>query len=77
MKEIHGFMEFTDGKKIGFALYPEIAPETVKNFVDLAESGFYDGLCMHRVIPDFMIQGGGMTFSGNKLRQKNAPRTIR
>ena len=39
-------------------LYPEIAPETVKNFVDLVKKGFYDGLIFHRVIPGFMIQGG-------------------
>lgn len=39
-------------------LYPEIAPDTVSNFVTLANSGFYDGLTFHRVIPEFMIQGG-------------------
>ena len=39
-------------------LYPEIAPQTVANFISLANSGFYDGLIFHRVIPGFMIQGG-------------------
>ncbi|MDD2648731.1 MAG: peptidylprolyl isomerase [Eubacteriales bacterium] len=39
-------------------LYPEIAPESVGNFVELANKGFYDGLIFHRVIPGFMIQGG-------------------
>lgn len=39
-------------------LYPEIAPESVKNFVSLIQAGFYDGLTFHRVIPGFMIQGG-------------------
>lgn len=39
-------------------LYPDIAPNTVKNFVDLINRGFYDGLIFHRVIPGFMIQGG-------------------
>ena len=39
-------------------LYPEIAPNTVANFVSLVQSGFYDGLIFHRVIPGFMIQGG-------------------
>ena len=39
-------------------LYPEIAPNTVANFVNLVQSGFYDGLIFHRVIPGFMIQGG-------------------
>lgn len=44
--------------KIVFKLLPEIAPETVRNFAKLAESGFYDGTLFHRVIPGFMIQGG-------------------
>ena len=44
--------------KIVFKLLPEIAPETVRNFANLAESGFYDGSLFHRVIPNFMIQGG-------------------
>lgn len=39
-------------------LYPDIAPQSVGNFIELANSGFYDGLCFHRVIPGFMIQGG-------------------
>ena len=39
-------------------LYPEIAPNTVKNFVSLVKKGFYDGTIFHRVIPGFMIQGG-------------------
>lgn len=39
-------------------LYPEVAPNTVANFISLAEDGFYDGLIFHRVIPGFMIQGG-------------------
>ncbi len=38
--------------------YEQDAPKTVKNFIDLAEKGFYDGLTFHRVIPDFVIQGG-------------------
>ena len=41
-------------------LYPEVAPITVKNFVGLIQDHFYDGLIFHRVIPGFMIQGGGM-----------------
>lgn len=39
-------------------LYPEIAPNTVRNFIDLINKGFYDGIIFHRVIPGFMIQGG-------------------
>ncbi|MCE5235037.1 MAG: peptidylprolyl isomerase [Eubacteriales bacterium] len=43
---------------IELELYPDLAPETVKNFVSLARAGFYDGLIFHRVIPGFMVQGG-------------------
>ncbi|HPN40956.1 MAG TPA: peptidylprolyl isomerase [Candidatus Cloacimonadota bacterium] len=50
-------METTYGN-IELELWPDIAPKTVKNFVDLAAKGFYNGLYFHRVIPDFMIQGG-------------------
>jgi len=42
-------------------LYPDKAPETVKNFLSYVDSGFYDGTIFHRVIPNFMIQGGGFT----------------
>lgn len=47
-----------DGKEIEVELYPKTAPNTVANFVSLVEKGYYDGLIFHRVIPDFMIQGG-------------------
>ena len=47
-----------DGAVMKAELYPDIAPETVKNFIDLAGKGFYNGLIFHRVIPGFMIQGG-------------------
>ncbi len=47
-----------DGSVITLELYPEVAPESVKNFIFLANSGFYDGLIFHRVIMGFMIQGG-------------------
>ncbi len=48
----------TDRGPIKVELYPDKAPLTVANFVNLAPRGFYDGLSFHRVIPDFMIQGG-------------------
>ncbi len=48
----------TDGGVIQLELYPSVAPNTVANFVNLIQSGFYDGLTFHRVIPGFMIQGG-------------------
>ena len=51
-------IEMQDGQKIVIELYPEIAPNTVYNFISLANKGFYDGLIFHRVIPGFMVQGG-------------------
>ena len=51
-------IEMENGGVIKAELYPEIAPNTVANFVTLVESGFYDGVIFHRVIPGFMIQGG-------------------
>ncbi|MBQ1242069.1 MAG: peptidylprolyl isomerase, partial [Oscillospiraceae bacterium] len=47
-----------DGAVMRGELYPEIAPNTVRNFISLANSEYYDGLIFHRVIPGFMIQGG-------------------
>ena len=51
-------IEMENGSKILIELYPEIAPNTVNNFIDLINKGFYDGTIFHRVIPGFMIQGG-------------------
>ena len=51
-------IEMENGDKMTGELYPEVAPATVQNFIDLAQKGFYDGLIFHRVIPGFMIQGG-------------------
>ena len=47
-----------DDSQIILELYPEVAPESVKNFISLVEKGFYNGLTFHRIIPGFMIQGG-------------------
>nr|WP_260471869.1 peptidylprolyl isomerase [Bacillus sp. HMF5848] len=47
-----------NGKQIVMELYPDIAPNTVNNFISLINKGFYDGVIFHRVIPGFMIQGG-------------------
>ena len=82
-------IEMENGGVIKAELYPEIAPNTVANFVSLVESGFYDGLIFHRVIPGFMIQGGdpkgtgmggpGYTIKGefarNGFRQNNLRHT--
>ena len=64
-------METSKGT-INLDLFSEDAPNTVKNFVDLSKKGFYDGLNFHRVIPNFMVQGGcpdgnGMGGPGYKI----------
>ena len=51
-------IEMDNGGIITAELYPDVAPQSVYNFISLANSGFYDGLIFHRVIPGFMIQGG-------------------
>lgn len=51
-------MTLENGGEVEMELYPNIAPNTVNNFISLVTDGFYDGLIFHRVIPDFMIQGG-------------------
>ena len=79
-------IEMENGDVMRGELYPEIAPETVANFVKLVEDGFYDGLIFHRVIPGFMIQGGcpngtgmggpGYTIKGEFL-QNGFPNTLK
>ena len=54
----------TEKGEIHLELYPQHAPKTVNNFVFLAENGFYDGITFHRVIENFMIQGGDPTGTG-------------
>lgn len=51
-------IELANGKTIKVELYPDVAPISVENFLNLVKDGFYDGLIFHRVIPGFMIQGG-------------------
>ena len=79
-----------DGAVMKGELYPDKAPNTVSNFIELANGGFYDGLIFHRVIPGFMIQGGcpngnGMggpgyeingEFSANGFRQNDLKHTL-
>ena len=55
---IKGKIELESGSVMAFELYPDIAPKSVANFVKLAESGFYNGLTFHRIVPGFVIQGG-------------------
>ena len=51
-------IEMENGDVMKLELYPDTAPQSVRNFVHLVQQGFYDGLIFHRVIPGFMIQGG-------------------
>jgi peptidyl-prolyl cis-trans isomerase B (cyclophilin B) len=64
MKDIRIIVK-TDKGDIEGVLYPGKAPVTVANFLNLAKRGYYDGLKFHRVIPDFMIQGGDPTGTGS------------
>ena len=57
MKQI-GVITLEKGGEIRLEFYPEDAPKTVENFVTLAKKGFYNGLNFHRVVPDFVVQGG-------------------
>lgn len=57
-------IEMENGGKMTLELYPETAPITVANFVKLAKSGYYGGIIFHRVIKNFMIQGGDPTGTG-------------
>jgi cyclophilin family peptidyl-prolyl cis-trans isomerase len=54
----------TNRGELGIELYDDAAPKTVENFVKLSRDGFYDGVVFHRVIQDFMIQGGDPTGTG-------------
>ncbi len=58
-------MEVENYGTVKIELYPDYAPETVANFIALANNGFYDGLTFHRTIPDFMIQGGDPNGDGS------------
>lgn len=58
MNVINGKITMENGDIMEFEMYPDIAPKTVQNFVDLINKHFYDGLIFHRIIKGFMIQGG-------------------
>lgn len=58
MQNPQATLTMNTGKQIIIELYPDVAPNTVNNFISLANKGFYDGLIFHRVIRGFMIQGG-------------------
>ena len=64
MAELQAVIKTTKGD-IELSLFPEEAPMTVANFVNLSSRGYYDGIVFHRVIPNFMIQGGDPTGTGS------------
>ncbi|MEG0277232.1 MAG: peptidylprolyl isomerase [Coprobacillus sp.] len=70
MENIKFEIEMENGKVMKGELYPEVAPITVENFVKLIKDQFFDGLIFHRVIPGFMIQGGGYSVD---MQQKECP----
>ncbi len=57
-------LEISELGDIEIELYPDVAPNTVGNFISLVEEGYYDGIIFHRVIPGFMVQGGDPTGTG-------------
>ena len=63
--------EMENGDIMKAELYPEIAPNTVKNFVSLVKKGFYDGLTFHRIMDGFMIQGGDPNGDGTGGSEEN------
>ena len=75
-------IEMEDGGVIKAELYPDVAPNSVNNFISLVKQGFYDGLIFHRVIPGFMIQGGcpqgtGMGGPGYSIRGEFAQNGVK
>ncbi|MCL2370220.1 MAG: peptidylprolyl isomerase [Firmicutes bacterium] len=76
-KNVNCTINLTDGRAINLELYSDIAPISVDNFVKVAKSGFYEGLCFHRVIAGFMIQGGGMIAGKGSLDEKRGLKPIK
>ncbi len=75
-------IQMENGREIKIELYPDVAPATVENFVNLVRDGFYDGLIFHRVIPGFMIQGGcpqgtGMGGPGHTIKGEFAANGVK
>ncbi|WP_339029909.1 peptidylprolyl isomerase [Spiroplasma endosymbiont of Cantharis nigra] len=66
MKIIEFEIILRDGRKMQAQMFPDLAPLTVKNFVSLIQDKYFNGLVFHRVIKDFMIQGGGMDIEMNE-----------
>ncbi|WP_308755215.1 peptidylprolyl isomerase [uncultured Anaerotruncus sp.] len=82
MEDIMVTIQMENGREIKIELYPDVAPATVENFVNLVRDGFYDGLIFHRVIPGFMIQGGcpqgtGMGGPGHTIKGEFAANGVK
>ena len=83
-KSVYVVMETNIGE-IELELYNDLAPVTVENFVGYVEEGFFEGLCFHRIIPEFMIQGGGFYPNGTyktpyapiPLESRNGQKNVR
>ena len=69
-------MYLSNGMTINLELYPKIAPRTVNNFLSLVDSAFYNGTIFHRIIDNFMIQGGGFYIENNALKAKDANKIV-
>ena len=70
-------IELMNGKKMNLQLYPDVAPITVKNFLDLVDNKFFDGLVFHRVIKDFMCQGGGYFIKDHQFIDRRESKPIK
>ena len=70
MKKVR--IELKTGKIMNVNLFEDKAPISVENFLKYVDDGFYNGLCFHRVIPSFMIQGGGFTDDEPGIKEKPA-----
>lgn len=66
-------INLSTGDSIRLELYISVAPESVNNFIKLANSGFYEGIVFHRIIAGFMIQAGGFEIKDNCIVQKESP----
>lgn len=75
-EKIYAQIEFSSGDKVNLELFYDKAPKTVDNFIQLAQSNFYNGTIFHRMIRDFMIQIGGYYLDGNNLMPKDGAASI-
>ncbi len=78
-KIINAAIVMNDGGIIRLELYPDIAPETVNNFVKLSKSGFYNGVCFHRIVPNFMVQAGAYVwnYATKSLDERTSYKTVK